>query len=303
MVMKRLLGIILIQIGLYFPSNCQDFSSEFNQYLQEKDSLGQIEVLKKWENTTPDDPELCVAYFNHYVNQARKEVLGLADVTGSENALAIQDSSGETQAYITGQVYYLEKPFRLGINKIDEGIEKFPDRLDMRFGKLHVLSEAKYWDEFTEELKKTVTHSLTNDNKWTWTLGEELAGGAKKFLSVLQTYQLKFYQSGDKALLGNMREVAEKILEFYPEHVESLSNISVTYLLTEKYDDAISYLLKAEKIAPEDYIVLANIARAYSLKGDKAKAISYYEKVIKEGDERTAEFAKEQINLLSSSDK
>lgn len=298
--MKKILGIILIQIGLYFSSDCQDFSSEFSQYLKEGDSLGQVEVLKKWENNSPDDPELFVAYFNHYVNQARKEVLGIVDTPGSEDAFAIQDSSGETKAFITGQVYYLDTPFRSGLKKIDEGIEKFPNRLDMRFGKLHVLSEAKYWDEFTTELKRTITHSSVNDNAWTWTLGEKLTGGSEKFLSVLQTYQLKFYQSGDNSLLENMREVALKILEFYPDHVESLSNISITYLLTEKYDSAISYLLKAENIDPEDYIVLANIARAYSLKGEKEKAISYYKKVIEfSEDTQTAQFAEQQIKLLS----
>ena len=78
----------------------------------------------------------------------------------------------------------------------------------------------------------------------------------------------------------------------------SLSNLSITYLLTDQYDKAISPLLKAEKLDPKDYIVLSNIARAYVLKGDKQKAIEYYEKTSKYGDEQIKAFAQQQIEKL-----
>lgn len=49
----------------------------------------------------------------------------------------------------------------------------------------------------------------------------------------------------------------------------------------------------------KDAIVLSNIAQAYKLKGDKNKAIEYYRKTIKHADQRTAEYAKQQIEELS----
>ncbi|MEP5944204.1 MAG: tetratricopeptide repeat protein, partial [Balneola sp.] len=63
-------------------------------------------------------------------------------------------------------------------------------------------------------------------------------------------------------------------------------------------DKGIEPLLKAEKIDPEDVIVLGNIAQGYKLKGDKETAIEYYEKVIRYGNERSIAYAKQQIQEL-----
>ena len=65
-----------------------------------------------------------------------------------------------------------------------------------------------------------------------------------------------------------------------------------------KYDKGIESLLRAEKINPEDEIVLGDIAKGYKLKGEIDLAITNYEKMIKCGDERSVTFAKQQIVKL-----
>ena len=95
-----------------------------------------------------------------------------------------------------------------------------------------------------------------------------------------------------------MREIANEILKYYPNHIESLSNLSITYLLTGEYDKGIDALKKAEKINPKDFIILSNIAQGYKLKGDKEKAIEYYQKTIEYGDEQAKEYSKQQIKEL-----
>ncbi len=92
--------------------------------------------------------------------------------------------------------------------------------------------------------------------------------------------------------------MANAILKHYPNHIESLSNLSITYLLTGEYDKGIEPLLKAEKLNPQDYIVLSNIAQGYKLKGDKEKAIEYYQKTMEFGNEQAKTYAKEQIEEL-----
>jgi cytochrome c-type biogenesis protein CcmH/NrfG len=54
-------------------------------------------------------------------------------------------------------------------------------------------------------------------------------------------------------------------------------------------------LQDAEKLAPDDFVVLNNLAQAYKRKGDKTKAIAYFEKVVKFGDAETTEFAKKEL--------
>ena len=53
-----------------------------------------------------------------------------------------------------------------------------------------------------------------------------------------------------------MRKIANKVLEIYPNHIESLSNLSITYLLTGEYDKGIEPLLQAEKINPKIILYL-----------------------------------------------
>ena len=95
-----------------------------------------------------------------------------------------------------------------------------------------------------------------------------------------------------------MKRIAETVLKYYPDHIESLSNLSIVLMLQKQYDKALELLLKAKKLNPKDYIVLNNIAQAYKLKGDTKNAIKYYELTIKYGDKQAKQYAKEQIKEL-----
>lgn len=61
----------------------------------------------------------------------------------------------------------------------------------------------------------------------------------------------------------------------------------------------LTYLLKAEKISPEDFIVLNNIAYTYKMKNDKINAIKYYKLVKKYGDESAKNQAEKELKILN----
>ena len=276
----------------------QDYKSDFVKYFHDGDTTKQFETLISWESVDPNNPELFTSYFNYYFLKSKQEVLSLSKEEPDGESFSLQDSTGKTAGFIGSSFYFNPETFKKGIDKIDEGIKLYPNRLDMRFGKIYALGQIKNWQGFTDEIVKAIKFSKINYNKWTWTNNEKKENGKDFFLSSIQDYQLTLYNTNNDDLLTNMRTIAHEILKFYPNHIESLSNLSVTYLLTDEYDKGIEPLLKAEKIDPTDAIVLANIAQGYKLKGDKSKAIKYYEKVIKHGDESSIEFAKEQIEEL-----
>jgi tetratricopeptide (TPR) repeat protein len=95
-----------------------------------------------------------------------------------------------------------------------------------------------------------------------------------------------------------MRQISEAVIKYYPDHVESLANIALTYLIAGDFDKALPYLLKAEQVAPKDVVVLNNIAETYKRKNDKGKAKVYYEKVIKYGNKEDADDARQKIKEL-----
>ncbi|MDR1678928.1 MAG: tetratricopeptide repeat protein [Prevotellaceae bacterium] len=290
---------IFLAISLMFSSAilAQDYKAEFSRYFP-KDTLKQREVLEAWEKAKPNDAELYTSYYNYYFFKSKEEIVSLTTEVPEGEALILTDSLGKTAGYMGSQLFYDENLLQKAMEKIDKGIELFPDRLDMRFGKIYGLQQAKKWQQFTDEIVKAIQYSKINKNQWTWTNNEKWEGTEVDFLASIQDYQYALYNTEDDALLPNMRTIAEEVLKVYPNSVENLSNIAITYLLTEEYDKAIDFLKKAEKINPKDCIVLNNIAESYKRKGDKENAIKYYEKVIKNGNEQDIEHAKYNIEEL-----
>ena len=277
---------------------CQDYQEQFNEFFQEGDTLNQRLVLENWEKDDPKDPELYTCYFNYHFNNSKKEVLALTNEVPEGESLIISDSINNTVGFLGGDVHYDQIEFQRCIDKINMGIELYPNRLDMRFGKIYAFGEVEDWRRFTDEIIITVNYSVVNNNEWTWTNNENTKTDANDFLLSIQDYQLQLYNTGDDDLLLNMREIGLAILKHYPDHIESLSNISITYLIVGEYDKAIEYLLRAEKLDPEDYIVLGNIAEAYKRNGDTNIAAEYYKKILQYGDEQAKVYAKRQLSEL-----
>ena len=295
--MRKIFGTLIVilisQIGF-----SQDYQSEFQKYCETNDTINQLKTLQKWQSEKPKDAELFTSYYNYHFMKSRQEVIALTTDEPNGEGFILKDSLNQTAGYLGGQIRYNQNELKKGLDKIDEGIKLYPNRLDMRFGKIYVFGQISDWDNFTSEIIKTIQYSSTNDNNWIWTNNEKPENGKDFFLSSLQDYQVQLYDAGNDDLLINMRNIANEVLKYYPNHVESLSNLSITYLLTGEYDKGIEPLLRAEKLNPKDYIVLSNIAQGYNLKGNKEKAVEYYERAIEFGDEQTKEFAKQQITKL-----
>lgn len=281
--------------------NGQTFKQQFNDLVSKKDTAGQKQLLEKWELTDNNDPELFVAYFNYYVVKSKKEIITLGQNPKGKDVLQIMDqdtTNKEPVAFMYAETSYEPTSLSKGFAWITEGIKKHPDRLDMRFGKIYMLGQLEDYEKFTTEIIQTIDYSSENKNKWTWADSKPVKDPREFMLRAIQDYQLQLYNTENDNLLDNMRRIAEAVLKYYPDHVESLSNISIVFLLQKQYDKALEPLLKAEKINPKDYIVLSNIAHTYKLKGDNKNAIKYYELTIKHGDEQAKKFAKGQIDEL-----
>ncbi|MCU4157025.1 tetratricopeptide repeat protein [Carboxylicivirga sp. A043] len=295
-------SLIFLFLSLLVPSlKAQDKLQQFQEYFQNGDTASLRIFLNQWQQESPKDAELYTCLFNYHFNNSRNEIITLNGGTppDDEQVLILKDSTNQVAGFIGSQINYEESNLKLAFESINKGIELYPNRLDMRFGKIYVLGQIGDWRSFTDEIIVTVRYSAINKNQWTWTNNEPYEGGKKMFLSSLQDYQAQLYETMDDQLLLNMQEIAQTVLQYYPSHVESLSNLSIGYLVTKQYDKALEPLLKAERINPTDYIVLSNIAYAYMENGNKEQAISYYQKVLKYGDDnikKQAEYALEQLN-------
>lgn len=292
---KKQLFILNLFLLNFLCTTAQNYEKEFENFCQTKDTASLKELLEKWEAHSPNDAELYTSYFNYYYLKSGKEMVFLEGMPENEQ----KGDSSKAIGNMYSKIVYDEILVQKGLNKINTGIEKYPTRLDMYFGKIYVLGKMEKWSELTNEIIKTIEVSQKINNQWTWTHNEPLDDAENFFLSGLQEYFIQLFNTGEDSLAGNMRRISLKELEYYPNRIESLSNLAITWMLDNEYDKALESLLNAEKLNPEDYIVLGNIAHAYWLKEDNQNAIKYYQKVIKYGDTSSQEFAKNRIAELN----
>jgi tetratricopeptide (TPR) repeat protein len=294
--MKRLFTFLLFALPLIGTS--QSYKKEFTALLQAEDTLAQKALLQKWERENSNDPELYVCYFNYHVNLSRQEVLSLQQQPQGEEYLEMKDSANQTAGYITSSIAYTEKHFNKALEYINKGISKNPARLDMRFGKCYLLGNVEDFEGLTKEVVTTLAYAKKINNKWTWDGNKPVEDPKNFMLNSIQGYVGMIYNTGDDNLLPYMQQIAEAVLKDYSDHIESLSNLSIVYMLQNQPDKALAPLFKAEKLNPKDYIVLGNIAHCYKLKGDKANAVKYYEVIARDGDGESKAFAKQQLEKL-----
>jgi tetratricopeptide (TPR) repeat protein len=290
--------IILILTLIANFGFAQNFHEKFNKSTEEKDTIQQLKILKEWESKNANDPELYTSYFNYYFSKSKTELISIDKNSNGKEGYQLKDSLGNVAGYIQSNKSYNEKYAKKGMEYIEKGIFKFPKRLDMRFGKTYVLGDSENYEEFTKEIIKTIEYSNVIKNEWNWTKDKKLEDAEDFMLGSIQNYVTQLYDTGRDDLLENMKNIAETILKYYPNHIESLSNISIVHLIRKEFDKGLEYLQKAEKINPTDFVVLGNIAQAYKMKGDKVNAIKYYELVKKYGNEDAKANSDENIKNL-----
>jgi tetratricopeptide (TPR) repeat protein len=281
--LRKIILAAIVLFGLCQIGFSQDFKKQFETAFDKNDAGEQLKVLVSWEKAKTNESELFVAYYNYYFNKSRTDGLRITPT--------------ESGSYIGSNSSFDPKLFKTALEYIDKGIEKFPNRLDMRFGKIYALGQNLQYEDFTAEIVKAVDYSNINKNQWLWEDDKPVENPQKFMLNAIQDYSVQLYDEGDEHL-DKFKLIAETVLKYYPESVENLSNLSIVYLLKGDFEKALVSLLKAEKIAPKDTIVLNNIATCYAGMGDKTSAIRYYGLVIRYGDNEKSADAKRKIDEL-----
>lgn len=290
MLNKLILFFLFLSTNFVFG---QSFTEKFNTLMKENDSFQIVGLLKEWEAKTSDDPEYYISAFNFYYSNCKQEEVFKNNKSDFSNQL--NKASSNQIRVICSNIEY----FQLALNTIEKGIQRFPNRLDFRFGKCFALKEFELYKPLTEELIKTINYSAVNKNKWDWFENKIVENSENFLLEAIQSYMIKLYSSNDVGLLTNMKLIGECAMKYYPNNVPIISSTAVAYMLTQDYEKSILYLKKAEALKPNDLIVINNLAHGYKLKGDKPAALKYYMLSEFLSDDKSKTFAQEEIKKLT----
>lgn len=276
----------------------QSFKEQFARVTADNDTSGQRSVLMKWENEQPSDPDLYIAWFNYYFLISQ----GTVTISNKQEGATGKPIDDKSKNVVYKQ-NYSQDALSNAYSYIDKGIAKFPNRLDMRFGKIYVLGENEDYNGFSTEIVKTIDHAGRINNKWLWADNEPLDNVDKIFPETLQKYFVQLYTAymsnrSNTAILDYMENICTAILKHQPDRVVALSNLALVHMFREDFDKAIPVLLKAEELAPTDAVIFMNLAQVYEQKGNREQAVKYYQLLAKHGAEREKAFALKQLEKL-----
>lgn len=294
--MKKIVTLLFICPLILFG---QDFKKEFTSKFSENEyNSTEIEnILENWKKSSKNDVEYYISAFNFYFKESQVEVLQLTpdEPQVDKEALIISDSLGNEMGYINSQVSTNDSLFNISQSKIEEAIKLFPNRLDLRFGKIHTLGEVQKLEEFTIEILRTIEYSKKIKHKWLWSNDKIIENPEDFFIDSMQSYQNTLFQLEEDE---NLKKVAKKMYDIFPNDLFVISSYGVTFLIEGKNKEALELYLKAEKINPNDTIVLNNIGLIYERLSDKKNALKYYQKITEVGDEKAKALAEKKINQL-----
>ena len=274
--MKRTFLLILFVLAGMSVTRAQSYNDAFFDALNSNDLETQRRVLAEWQEAAPNDVDLYIARYNFYANQTFGSI-GYVEGTDDETDVPVSFDN-----YVSAFSFHSEAHADSALSVISEAIGKFPNRLDLRFGKIYFLGQLANWDAFADEIIATLNHSEQIDHLWTY---PNMNGGMVELLSegVLdyQNDMLGAVTDFDKptpedtAMFLRMRRVAKRMVQLFPSDLYSVNILATTYTIFQEYDTAMKYLLRAEKIDPNDPIVLKNIIDVYNMMGKKKLAKPY----------------------------
>lgn len=269
---------------------------KFLSYVASHDTDNIKTLLKNWELTKDNDPEFYVCVLNYYLDKSKKEAIQISTnrYPATEDDLSFTTDQNDT-FYLKPKILFNNVYLTKSLDYANEAIEKFPNRLDIRFGKCHILRQADEYSLFTQELIAAIEYSKINNNQWLWSQNKAQEDGKQFFLSTIYTYQVELYNTYDDSLLPYMAQIGDKTIELYPDEIEILSITAVAYMLQNEYPKAITYLQKAETLNQKDPIILNNLAQLYKRTGDKKNAIKYYKLTKKYGNQSEQELADQEL--------
>ena len=159
--MKQIIPLLLL-LPMAFGAAAQSYSDSFYDALNSDNLVMQRQILAEWQQASPDDIDLYIARFNYHMGQT----LGTSSTAAADSTVLV----------------------------IDQAIQLFPDRLDLRFGKIYFLGEIRRWASFADEIISTLDRSELINHRWQFPNFDQ--GGRILIVEGVQDYLYTLFSSG-----------------------------------------------------------------------------------------------------------
>lgn len=274
----------LLFLGLLTTLGAEDFKNRYLELLKSQQYDALLTLLKQWEKAEPANPELYIAYFNYHFNRGRRSVQTMG-----------QAPDGRYLVYDKRE--YDPEHAKAALASINKGISLAPNRLDIHFGKVRLLSELGDFKAQKDAIVAILEQSKRNGNRWMWASGLALTDGEASMFAGIEEYLGEWFERF--AETGPyLKEVAELETTLYPKNPWGWNILAGYYREVGDFRSALACLLEAEALNPQDGVVVANIGQCYAMLKEKEKALEYFRKLETHPSPQLRQYAGEWIEKL-----
>lgn len=288
-------------VGVVSQVAFADFADEFPK-LREKGKDEEIRAfLQKAEETEKENPDYYALASNYWWTVAQRPVADTKPSEKGEFSIRDKDTGKEVGSLRAGpEANPVITAKTLAI--LEEGTKRFPLRVDISLGLAHVQSQLGKFPESVKTLEAMLDQAKAKPDELRWAKNGPLPEPPQKFLpETLHNYAGALFNAEQDALCGKL---CDRIIEVYPEHPYAYNLKAGLADAQGKPDEMLRLLEIAGTKAPDDPLILMNLADTYLKRGDKAKAEKALKRVLEvDTDDETKDHARAALKDLKAEEK
>jgi tetratricopeptide (TPR) repeat protein len=163
------------------------------------------------------------------------------------------------------------------VQLLREALKRFPNRIDIGMGLAYMLRELDKQKDGLDVLLQVLRNAEKNPTELQWKNGEPLPAPPKTYIpELMQGYTGSFYRLETKEGDALCHSLCEAIIQTYPDHPYAYNILAALCRGNKDDQGCAKYLLIACEKAPNDSIVMLNLASTYRRLGNKKEAKRYY---------------------------
>lgn len=245
------------------------------------ESPGEVEkFIEASREANKDDPAYYVASANYWWGLANEPFMSTKPAVDGDFVIA-DPKTGEAVGSISTTGRARPEFPQKGIALLTEGYKRFPHRLDIGMGLAYMLREENKQTECFEVLERVLANSAKHGSELRWKDGGHLPEPAEVYIPELMNgYAAGFYRlespEGDEL----SRRLCESVIAIYPDHPYAYNILAALSMANKDDKSAVEFLRTGLSKAPDDTLMMLNLANAYRRLGDNAQAVATYRLIL-----------------------
>lgn len=281
-----------------------DFAEDFKKTRASGDHAAMVKLLDAAAKTEADNPDYYAIASNYWWSFAGEINLSAKPAAKGEPSIRDPETNEEVGSISTNGD--LDPSLRKkAVELTGTGLAKFPKRLDIGLGHAHVRFKTGDAKGAVATLRQLLKLAATPGTEFLWTGNAALPGPVDEVLpEAIQGYTAPLFQAETDESDALCKELLDATVAAFPEHPYAYNLLAALADAKGDKDESYRFLKLAAEKAPEDTLILNNLADAHRARGKKAEAIAVYEKIIKlEPDGEAAAAAREALEAVETEKK